>query len=428
MRNGTIKVEEFPTDKIPFKCNFSIESNKVTSFTHGYLKYPCKFIPHIPRWAIKRYATGSDEVILDPFVGSGTTLVEAAIAGKTALGIDFDPLSRLLAKVKSTPLPISKIYKLKIDLSRLLTRTRKLKGDLPVPKIPNIDLWFSKKTIDELSRIKQIIEDYYNENNDKDIRDFLLIAFASIIRKVSFAENQSPKPYVSKKIKKVPKSVFPTFVNTVDNNLEKMIEFTKVAKSEGGIIIGDDAREINKNQIKKFSPEGIDLAITSPPYINAFDYVRSLKLENFWLGFVDNEIIKELKKKQIGTEFISNEKYKCELPETGNIRLDNIIKKIYKVDKKRAYVVLKYFNDMKINIEQVFNNLKDGGFYCIVVGDSKIRGVIVPTHEILIDISREIGFDLDCLFSYTIKNRYLRFPRQGKGGLIEKDWIFALKK
>jgi len=80
------------------------------------------------------------------------------------------------------------------------------------------------------------------------------------------------------------------------------------------------------------------------------------------------------------------------------------------------------------NIEEVNKLLKSEGHYIIVIGDSKIRGVHIPTHEILIDIAKERGFELSNVFSYIIKNRYLRIPRSGRGGLIKKDQVVDIVK
>ena len=172
----------------------------------------------------------------------------------------------------------------------------------------------------------------------------------------------------------------------------------------------------------------MDLAVTSPPYINAFDYVRSLRLENAWLNYFGDTNISEIKKKQIGTESISAAVYKETLIVTGIKSLDAITKKIYLVDKKRADVVSKYFKDMAENINAVRVVLKDNAHYIIVVGNSVIRDIEVPTHKILIEIAEKNGFHLENVFSYIIKNRYLRIPRADRGGLIKYDWIIDLKK
>ncbi|MBL7110257.1 MAG: site-specific DNA-methyltransferase, partial [Candidatus Marinimicrobia bacterium] len=72
-------------------------------YSHGIHKYPAKFFPELPRWLIQRYSNEND-IILDPFTGSGTTNVEALLSNRNSIGIDVDPFSRFLSKIKTTPL------------------------------------------------------------------------------------------------------------------------------------------------------------------------------------------------------------------------------------------------------------------------------------------------------------------------------------
>lgn len=424
-----INVDELPLTKIPFKATFSIASNGITDFTHGFFKYPCKFIPHIPRWAINRYLGEKEGIVLDPFCGSGTTLVETVLAGKLALGIDYDPFSQLLCRVKSTPLSMRELKTLKEDIPVLIENYKK--GDIkvgPPPEIPNMDLWFNKKAVDEMNCLRWMIKSYAKDIKNKKLEDFLKLCLGAIVRKVSFADNQSPKPYVSRKFKKYPEPVFEAFNNTFTKFIKGIEKFSMFVKSKGGIIVGSDARAIDKKQISKYAPKGIDLVITSPPYINAFDYSRTLKLENFWLDLLTTADLIEYRKRQIGTEYISSSEYNGHPPVSKINMLNHILEKIYQKDKKRAFVAYNFFVDMERNVNEVFACLKKGGIYCIIIGESEIRHINIPTHEILIEIAKIIGFKLDFLFSYIIKNRYLRFPRNGRGGYISKDWIIALRK
>jgi len=419
MKEEIVQVEEIPQD-VRFNTTLEITSNNITSFSHGFFKYPCKFIPQIPRWAILRY-TNPKELILDPFAGSGTTLVEAVLHNRNGLGIDFDRLSQLLCKTKTVNLSHNQIrYLHNIKETMFLDKIKKASFK---PDIHNINHWFSKKNIDDLLYLKEKINKIYAKSKDKKIYNFLLVCFASIIKKCSYADDTSPKPYISTRFKKNPLLVKETFIKTLDSYL-KSIEGYKERKLGNIFIISEDAREIRTN---KYDGK-VSLAITSPPYINAFDYVRSLRLENAWLGFYGDSIILDVKKRQVGTEIIPSEIYKREISKTHNKKLDLILKKIYKKDKKRAFVVLKFFEDMKKNFIEVGRLLKNSSHYIVVVGDSKIRGVDVPSHKILIDIAKQNGFKLENIFSYVIKNRYLRIPRAGRGGLIKKDWVIDLVK
>ncbi|MBI1935471.1 modification methylase [Candidatus Woesearchaeota archaeon] len=414
MRTQIIQVEEIPTS-VPFNSTLEI-SNNIHRHTHGFFKYPCKFIPNIPRWAILKY-TKEGDLVLDPFAGSGTTLVEAVMLNRNALGVDFDKFSQLLCNTKTLKLSKDDLN----FLSRIKDSLFNNVGLYKLPDIYNIEHWFPKENIKEFQTLKSNI-DKIKDINER-VYNFLLVCFASSIRKCSFADDTSPKPYVSSRIKKNPQKVKTTFYNLLDYYFNQMdsINIQKIGKSK---IIGDDARNIKAEQYTN----KVDLSITSPPYINAFDYVRSLRLENSWLGFYGDTNIIEIKKKQVGTEVIPIKDYIYKKPHSNSKKIDFLISKIYEKDKKRAFVVYKFFKDMELNINQVHKLLKSNSHYIIVVGDSTIRNIKVDTHNILIDIAKTKGFQLENLFSYIIKNRYLRIPRKGRGGLIKKDWVIDLVK
>jgi len=419
MKEQIIQVEEIPTD-VEFNSTLEITSNNLGYFTHSFFKYPCKFIPLVPKWAILKY-TQPGEFVLDPFAGSGTTLVEAVLLQRNALGAEFDKLSQLLCKTKTMNLSSRQI--------QLLTE---IKGTLFAeiaqgypfrPDLHNVSHWFPPENVLQLAALKQRIDSIYAKTNDRRIHNFLLVCFAATIRKCSYTDDTSPKPYVSTRIKKVPAVVREAFLSVLNSYL-KNIEKYKNHKLGKSTIISQDARDIRAPKY-----EGcVSLAITSPPYINAFDYVRSLRLENAWLGYYGDSNIITMKRKQVGTEIIPSSLYSKDIEKIGNKKLDLIVNTISENDRKRAFVVLKFFEDMTKNIMAVKKLLRLNSHYVMVVGDSEIRRVNIPTHEILFDIAEQNGFKLDNVFSYIIKNRYLRIPRSGRGGLIKKDWVIDLVK
>lgn len=422
-------VNELPITKIAKPKIFNIASNGISSYTHGFFKYLCKFIPHVPRWAIKKYVKTDDSWVMDPFCGSGTTLVESTLLGCNAVGIDFDPLSNLITRAKSTPFKVKKLSDLKVQISGLLNyieRCKRVDQGL-VPSIPNLQLWFSQKACDDLVKIKQGINQLKEGSHDEHIEDFFNVCFASIIKRVSNADSQSPKPYVSKKIKKIPGDAIELFKKEVNENFRKLEEFSSAALPCKRFVMRGDARHVDNFFRRRKIVHSIDLAVTSPPYINAFDYVRSLKLENLWLDLLDPNELGQHNQEQIGTEKIKLDTTIIDSMQRYN-ELFKTFQKIAEKDRRRAHVVMKYFYDMRLNLISVKNVLKPNGTYCIVVGNSKIRDVEIPTHKYLIQLAEDVGFKLDGLFGYVIKNPYLRIPRQGRGGLIKVDWVMAFKK
>jgi len=392
---------------------FEIISSK-SKYTHSFFKYPARFIPEIPNWFLRNFTKEGDN-ILDCFCGSGTSLVEASLLNRVPLGIDFDPFSQLLTIAKTTQLSKRDISYIKKNYPSLMKENSSSKP----PKINNLDHWFQKDNIKRLSNLIANIQTAKFPNIR--IKNFYLITFAAIIRGSSLADDVSPKPYISSKIKKIPKNSFQLFEKEIHKNLDaykdESLTSPYVAK-----IIGNDARSKIEHNKK------INHVVTSPPYINAFDYVRVLRLENIWLGHFEDSEIPNHKKSQIGNEVISSIKYKIR-PSKINIKvLDSKINSIYKVDKKRAHIVLNYFVDMKQNFKEIYSSLRKGGHFCIVVGDCSIREINIETHKFFILMLKQIGFKKVKHFSYKIKNQYLRIPRNGMGGIIKSDHVIVVKK
>jgi hypothetical protein len=412
-----ISVEKLPDiENIENNEIYEILTNNVSYFTHSFFKYPAKFIPQIPAWAIDNF-TNANDIVLDCFAGSGTTLIEASLKNRECLGVDFDEISRLLSRVKSTKLSKKDINLIKTILSKF---DKEKHIDKPLPELKNLNHWFPEKNIKSLNALYF----YINEQNaSKKIKDFLLVCYISSIRKSSYSDEQSPKPYISTKHKKEPKETIQLFNTIVEKYIKKLDtdEFNLHFKSK---FIGNDARNF---KAKKYYNK-IKLVCASPPYINAFDYVRILRLENVWLRNLDDNNILEHKKNQIGTEQIYVNKYNGQTCKFGIEELDNKIDELYSIDKKRAHIVSKYFADMEENIINIRKYLKEDGSYVLVVGDCEIRKIVFPVYKYLIELAEKNCYKNSLVFSYLIRNPYLRIPRKKRGGLIKYDRIIVLNK
>lgn len=419
-----IEVESLPIN-IENGRTYAINQPNPNSYTHGYFKYPCKFIPEIPRWVLKKYLKDNNTAnILDPFSGSGTTLLESNINGYSSFGTEIDNFAKLLIKVKTTPLSQDEMSEIMEWVENLILQYQESYLDYKEPFIPQINNlyhWFSEENVQKLGLIKK----EYNKLDNEKLIDFLDVCLASSIRKCSKADDVSPKPYVSNKIVKIASDPFVHFPKTVLKYLNSMKEFSIYNQTNPigpTVLLDGDALNIKTNLL-------FDIAITSPPYINAFDYSRTLRLENLWLSLESEETIRVNKKNYVGTE---NIKTKVEEVDLSILELSSQLKEVYYaialVDKKRAIIVKKFFEDMKTNLIEVKNVLVDDGKYCIVIGDSSIRDVKIESWRIICDIAESIGLHLDTHFSYIIKNHYLRIPRGNRGGKINKDYVFVLKK
>ena len=410
-----------------FKHTMKKDIPRVDYLTHAIHPYTAKLIPHIPRYFIGQYTKPGD-TILDPFCGSGTTLLEATIKGRNAIGIDIHPLAKLISEVKTSPINAEK-------LEHTINSVKKqLKSDLSTPSIqfPNIDYWFSSDARGELERIKFTIE-RLNETIDCDTRKFLQLCFSSIIRKSSYADPRIAKTYKSKRVIEktrngwIPKPI-QYFEEAMDRNSERMKTLSQMLNSNGNRaeVFQGDAKQLSsilqQNDIKE-----INLIITSPPYINAQDYFRSYKLELCWLGITTPEEIKYLKKQTIGTENLYGIGPNSTLWNETEL-LNTVCGEIGQINKTKASIVHKYFENMKRVFEESQRVLERKGHFCLITGNNNICGVQVPTHKILSDIAEATGFKIVETGRDKIRDRSLPPNRNHKGGIIEEEWVTVFEK
>ncbi len=432
-------VKEIIPTEIAEKSILNIVTRDVNTHTHGFHKYPAKFIPHIPKWAIEKYLNGNkNKYILDPFCGSGTTLVEGILAGYNVIGIDIDPLSALISKVKTTRVDEIELKKIAIWLAEEVNANRE--GTFK-PDCETIEHWFTLDAIKKLSAIRtlinQIPEMFGESKKVKDIQDLLMICFSSIIRRVSKADNESQKTYVSHTKVKEPVEVNSLFFSQLGLFVDRAIKFSSETNSNAKSKIIHSSSAISLH--KKLNGLQIDLAITSPPYIKAIDYIYNQMVELFWIGDLfqmqtqiqqNEKKIKYIGNKQISkTEFCNYNPYNTIL----NIdKLDKKLQQVYETDKKNglkhSYVTFKYFVDMEKHFIEMSKCLISGTHYVMVVGDSNVSDVFIDTADFLIDIAERNGFKITNKWGYKIKNRFMRFDRKGRGGIIEIDWVLDFEK
>lgn len=433
----------FVKESIPIEIEedsiLDIVTRDVNTHTHGFHKYPAKFIPQIPKWAITKYLNGNkDKCVLDPFCGSGTSLVESILAGHNAIGVDIDPLSAMISKVKTTR--VNKTELRKISSWLLKEIKAKQKGTFK-PDCETIEHWFTKDAIKKLSAIRtlinQIPEIFGNNKKVKDIQDLFIICFSSIIRRVSNADNQSQKTYVSHTKVKEPEEVNTLFISQLYLFVERAIKFTEAtnSKNKSKVIISTSATTLKKilNGMR------IDLSITSPPYIKAIDYIYNQMVELFWIGdlFDMQTQAKQNEKKTqyIGNKQISKVEYNNYTPYNTLLNIDKLdekLQQIFENDKKNghkhSYVTYKYFLEMESHFAEISKCLKSGSHYVMVVGGCNVSDVYIATADFLIKIAERKGFRITNKWGYKIKNRFMRFDRKGKGGIIEIDWVMDFEK
>ena len=428
-QHGLIEIDgDLDSDlEIPDCGEILIISKDQSYMTHGIHKFPAKFFPELPRYLIRKYSDVGDTV-LDPMCGSGTAILEALLNDRKAIGIDIDMMARLITKVKVTPLDKDSLLSSKEMLVQRIDRYLKSEGfELDLPEFPYRDNWFRPFVLQELAIIKTSIDEIvspFKGKIAKDLSDFYRVVMSSIIRDMSNADPHCTRTVLRKKVvKKIdPGDTIIRFSQSLENQVENMFEFSRLYQK----LKVKDVSIPNENATKTgLNDNSTDLAITSPPYINAVDYPRTHQLEMYWLGFLNPEPLSRIKRKYIGTETVYKDEYH-KLSFTGFDSLDPVLEKIYLLDPRRSFIVYKFFEDMKAQLDEIYRVLKPGSRYCVAIGNNLIRGIRVKSHEILSEIAvSDTGFELEKRFFSKLIRHFIRIPRRER---MQGEWVLILRK
>jgi DNA modification methylase len=397
-------------------------TKKINQFSNRiYNRYPARSVCLVPRaiLADKKNLFGNDVVlnVLDTFMGSGTTAVEACLQGYNAFGVEMDPFARLIGVVSTTGFNNDELKELKGLFLNIKEQWSQSEIDIELyPRLRNVEYWFHDNIFQDLLRFKSYT---YHLPMDDRYKNFFKIVFADMIKPCSKMERQSTKPYISSKFPKTPKQVDASFLYSFNAHFNAIAEFSAVVTESNGITwLGDNATNFEG------SPLGIDIAITSPPYINAFDYTQCIKVESSWVGELDDALIPELRNKQVGHESRRNKNIQDVVTRATQSYYDALLP----LDKIRAASMVSYFDDMYDNLICVFNALNDGGEYHMIIGDNVLKGVYVPTHKVIAELAEHVGFEWAGYYKYPIKDHRTSIPRNGNGGKIDYEFVIQLTK
>lgn len=310
----------------------------------GLHPYPAKFITEIPGALLDVLPLPPNSAVLDPFCGSGTTLVESQRHGVPAIGIDLNPIAGLIARVKTTPLPAG------IEQAAVETvEQARSCASATIPSIPNLNHWFEKPVQLALASCTEAIS-----GANPDYQDILRLALSSIIVRVSNQDSDTRYAAVSKNV--LCEDVFSGFAAA----LRRIIAALSARNYEltPATVINRDTLDITPTDINY--PVGA--VITSPPYPNAYEYWLYHKYRMWWLGFDPLAV----KRREIGARA-------------------HFFKRNHHTPGHFAYQMNKTFYLLR-------EVILPGGFACFLIGRSKIRGKTVDNAAIIEDVATAAGF------------------------------------
>jgi DNA modification methylase len=389
---------------------------------HSFHRYFGKLIPAIPAFAIENYSSEGDYV-LDPFSGSGTTVVEAHERNRIGVGVDLNPLASLVAKVKTTYISETSLNKTFAKIMDFY-ESDKRKEKLIDPYVVNMDHWYRPEVKQDLLYLQKAI---ISESKGKE-KDFFIAVFSAFMRGVSNADPMHVFPGYSKRMRRLDEEgrkidVKASYVRAVK---KRILQVSKLRKDSPSPLLFTNSFTSEKLNIDK----KINLVVTNPPYISSIRYLETMKLEMGWLGFFDSQKgYLDLDKSVIGTERF----YKAEIEEIGLVgykKIDDQIQALRNDNPKMAKTVYEYFKQMEMVIKRVSTLVVPGGHFVIKISDSKVRTELIATHAHFIDICAKNGFKLlvDMIDEFDPNSRSLLTSRNSYSGIMTFDHVMIFQK
>lgn len=382
--------ERYSTDFLDVSETIS----ELSYLTHDYFRYYGKFPSKIAKYIIDTLISSKsicpeNDFIFDNYNGSGTTMVEAKIAGIASAGIDINPFGVLAANTKTYNYNVDRLKDIAAELLAKIKNAANSDGqiDFLFPEgistldvngienvykqiyleFPDIDKWFDLEIIRQLATIKYFL---LSMNHDE-YREFFALAFFAIIRRVSRAHDAEVRPHVNPKKRK--RDAIIAYEKKITEMISTMSSWNAVTSEDviSKTIICDnsDAERVTNyvSERKKTYQKELGLVVSHPPYLNCFDYIPVYKLKFLW-AFGFDEIYGKLSYREIKSGEIRS------YPATKDSFINN-----YFAHNLKAYQIM-------------FECLRPGGYCCVVIGDCTINKELFSVHKMLIHGMENIGF------------------------------------
>lgn len=380
---------------------------------HDWYRFVLSFPPHLVRDYIKKFNLDRKNTILDPFCGTGTTLVEAKLTGMSAVGIEGNPFPHFASSVKT---------EWSLDANLLSERAQQIGDDtLAILKSQGIDDNFSfgakkKKELRKLSPEAEkllladsisplplhktmVLFDCLKQFEGKPFYRHALLALGNAL--VFRISNLHFGPEVGVRNLKADVPVVSNWLREVEKIADDLRQVAGKSFPETRVYLADS------RNLEILESSSVDAVITSPPYPNEKDYTRTTRLESVLLGFINNkEELRELKKRLVrsNTRGIykgdDDDQWISEFPEIQRIA-EAIENRRIELGKDSGFERLYpkaaklYFGGMAKHLSELRRVLRPGAQLAYVVGDqaSYLR-VMIKTGQILGEIAQKLGYEL----------------------------------
>lgn len=360
---------------------WNFQNADTKEYTHCYHAYPAMMIPQVARTLIERFAPSAPcQLLFDPYMGSGTSLVEASLKGINSIGTDINPLARIISQAKTTQFNISKI---EAHLSEIQTFPFTYQSedviDQDFSRISNYSFWYSEQILLKLSYISQVINTF-----ERDIQLFYQIALSEVVREVSYTRNGEFKRFRMKedKIKQFNPDVFGLFENKLFRNLKGLKQYNNVKTAQASICDFNTVEGIPNDILPD---ESVDMIVTSPPYGDSHTTVAYGQFSRWANEWFNMENATNLDNFLMGGKKKASQKFKTK-------SIEKELKAIEQADAKRHSEVISFLNDYSASIHNIAPKIRKGGRICFVVGNRTVKGIQIPLDYFTAEMFENEGF------------------------------------
>lgn len=371
--------------------------------------FPARMAPEIALTGLEDLS--KDYVVLDPMSGSGMVLGTAAKLGLSAIGYDLDPLACLISKVNGTKISEASTLKACDELLSLCTESS-LDG-IVLPWVDEetqryMDFWFARKQQSQLRALSHFLVAKPFSTNKK-IVDVLKVAVSRLIVTKEPKASRARDTAHSRPHRTITENDFDVF-----SSLPKSLGHVLKALNPGEIKSDVKAYRGDARRIGRVRDSSIDSIVTSPPYLNAIDYMRGHRLSLIWLGYSISQL-KKFRARSVGAET------------AGYKRTDEGIKGFLSelhadIDEKKRKILRRYYGDLRALTDEAFRVLKSGRRATYVIGDSCVKGHEIKNSQLLNMAAKQSGFRIisERIRDIPENRRYMPLVNSGGSSLAKR--------
>lgn len=425
--------------KESIEAYWDFRRNDQRDHVHSMIKYPAVMVPNMQGEIFDLVLKHDPDIrnVLDPFMGSGTILIEGMIRNLNVVGIDINPLSYLTVLSKTQ----------KYDQATLRLKSEQLLHSIEEAGIGVVDLhrfdgiqkWYVEEVVRDLSILRNCIL----QEPDVRIRRFFWVTFAEIAKQADNARSSTFKLHIKLEglIRDSKYDCIRSFREKLHSNVNAIIEFSALRHNETARLYCKDSKSILRDR-RSFAQNSVDLIITSPPYgdnATTITYGEYSVLPLRWIPLADihesisSDTISSLSR--IDRDSLGGINYTLEhLSKSGILQASRQLRKFVDALLKeemneKARKVASFILDFSEVLQHLQPVVKPGKLLVFTVGNRQVNKTEFPLHLVLKELAELYGMDMHYDFRRSIikKKNYVDTSTQGFK-TINKETIMILQK